>query len=331
MFTTDERTENLLRGLGAKYKYTNGIKFSQLEPGWDQKNIGRSKVKIDSAVAQYGRRMDQGSPAPAPILHNDKTAGHLGVCDGVQRLITEEMRSGDTFSAYVVDTDSVAMVCELRVFTNHNLQGGHQESSDWTMGNVIVELLNTGLRTVREVAERGGWSQSAVRAKKICIDYGEAVRSVGGPDKLPDGMLQAIAKHSDIKDFVEAPVIVATFLNAIKRMKIGTDTADPHIELFFAVNRNRGNGKVFRQFEANLKDFHKDEEVKALLADPSKQRYKALTADVKILKHLKGALTMAKNARDNGERITNIDEFCGVMAQIKTALQQMKRPSKKRK
>lgn len=53
MFTADSRTERFLDCIGVKWRYTNDMTFGRLAVDWEAKNIGRSQVKIDKAVAEF--------------------------------------------------------------------------------------------------------------------------------------------------------------------------------------------------------------------------------------------------------------------------------------
>ena len=155
MFTTDSRTEKFLDSIGVKWKYSNAISFSSLAPAWDTTNLGRSQVKIDGAVEEYGALMDRGSAAPAPILWEHKSGTHE-VLDGIQRLLAERARKPVTFSAYVVHSDSLQMVSKIRVFANYRLQGGYQESSEWTLERAITMLVDRGAMSLDRLVEGGG-------------------------------------------------------------------------------------------------------------------------------------------------------------------------------
>ena len=130
------------------------------------------------AVREYGTLMDRNSATPAPLVW--KSNGVYRVLDGLQRLLAAESRKMTSFSAYIVDTDSPAMVLKIRVFSNYRLQGGYQESSDWTLEQAVMLLVNDGSMTVEEIAELGDWTNSQVRDKKQVIDFRLAVRGVGG-------------------------------------------------------------------------------------------------------------------------------------------------------
>lgn len=328
MFTTDSRTERFLDSLGTKWSYTNEMTFGKLTPGWDKLNLGRSQVKVDGAVQEYGTLMDRGSAAPAPILWCNPDEKHFEVLDGIQRLLAEELRRPVMFSAYVVETTSQAMVKKIRVFSNYRLQGGYQESSEWTLGAAVELLVTTGIMSVEEVAELGGWTPSAVRDKEQVVSFRIAVRGVGGPDELPDTVLRVLAKNSTRADFEAAPTAIAEFTNDIKRMRLSALEAEPYIEEFFTVSRSKG--KLYSQFELKLAEFRKDEDVASRLADPSRRRYQPMLPDGKLLRSLKSALTTAERVRDDGDAVEEMEEFFLISNQIKTALQQIERNSARR-
>lgn len=329
MFTTDSRTEKFLDWIGVKWHYTNEMSFDRLSPKWDTQNLGRSQVRVQAAVQEYGALMDRGSAAPAPILWLNNESEENEVLDGIQRLLAEEARKAVSFSAYVVETDSSVMVKKIRVFANYRLQGGFGESSEWTLEKAVVELVNSDSMSVEEVAEFGGWPPATVRDKKQSIDFGNLVRGVGGPDKLPDSLLRVVAQHSVREDFSSAPVPVAGFLNDIKRMRLSTAEADPYLETFFAVSRSKGS--LFDQFNRKLNEFRDDDEVAGRLADPSRRRYQPMSSEGKLLKVLKSALTTATNVLDGGDIVSDMAEYFQVIGQIKKVLTQIERISKNKK
>lgn len=328
MFTIDSRTEKFLESLGVKWRYTNDMTFGDLNDTWDTENLGRSQVKVQGAVQEYGSLMDNGSAAPSPILWRNPETERYDVLDGMQRLLAEELRKPVKFSAYIAETDSLAMVKKIRVFSNYRLQGGYQESSEWTLKQAVVLLINGNVMSIEEAAELGGWSPAAVRDKKQVVDFGDAVRGVGGPEKLPDSVLRVLAKHATRDDFASAPVSIAGFANDIQRIRFSASEAEPYIEQFFSVARTKG--KLFDQFSVKLKEFRGDDEIVGRLADPNRRRYQPMTAEGRVLKALKGTLTTAKGVLDKQEPIYEMAEYFQVVNQIRTTLQQIERISKKR-
>ena len=328
MFTLDSRTEKFLDSIGVKWRYSNDMAFEQMAEKWDVKNLGRSQVRVDGAVAEYGALMDRGSAAPAPILWCDPDTKLHEVLDGMQRMLAEEIRNPASFSSYVVETDSRSMVKKIRVFANYRLQGGYQESSEWTLERAVVLLINDGTMSVEDVAEMGGWSPAAVRDKKQVVDFRIAVCGVGGPDNLPDSTLRIVAKNASREDFEAAPVALAGFTNDLKAMRLSATEAEPYIEQFFSVSRPKG--KLFDQFTAKLKEFRGDDDVASRLADPHRRRYQSMTPEGRLMKALKGACTAAIRIRDEGSAIEDMAEFYQVTNKTRTTLQQIERTSKRR-
>lgn len=327
MFTTDSRTERFLDSLGVKWRYSNALTFDQLAEKWDAINLGRSQVRIDGAIEEYGALMDKGSAAPAPIVWCNGNRRYE-VLDGMQRILAEESRCSSSFSAYIALTDSASIAHRIRVFANYRLQGGYQESSDWTLHRAIELLVNTGEMTMDEVAQIGGWSKSAVREKKDLLDVGAMVRGVGGPEKIPDSIARLLSQHSCREDFASSPVAIAGFCNDIHRMRLSAAEAEAYIEQFFSVARSRGN--LFDQFENKLDEFRSDDYVIGRLADPTRLRYQPMTSEGKLLKALKAALTTAMRVRDCRDQIHEMAEYFQIVNQIRTMLQQIERNSRKK-
>jgi len=323
MFTADSRTEKFLDTMGVKWKYTNDMTLKKLEHKWCMKNLGRSHAKIQGAIQEYGALMDKGSAAPAPILWRSSETNRHEVLDGIQRLLAEELRKPVNFSAYVVSTDSVSMVRKIRVFANYRLQGGYQESSEWTLQRAVNLLVDDGSMSVEEVADMGGWTLSAVRDKKIVMDTGNAIRGVGGPEKMADTLLRVISKQVSRSDFSDAPGPIASFTDDIRKMRLSAAEAEPYIDDFFAVNRQKG--KVYSQFAKNLADFRSNEGVASRLADPSRRRHQSMSVDGKVMKAFKSALTMTENALESNEQIHGLEEYFQVLGKIKKALHGIER------
>jgi len=321
MFTTDSRTERFLDSVGVKWTYTNDMTFDRLRGDWNTVNLGRSQAVIDSAVDLYGTLMDRGSPAPGPLLYRNASDDLHDVIDGVQRLVAERKRKPKSFSAYVIATDSIAMVNKLRIFANYRLQGGHQESAEWTLGQAISYLTSNGDATLEDIAEIGGWPLSVVRDKKQCMDCGFAIRSIGGPDKLPDSILRIVSKHAEQNDYHAARAPLADFLNDVKTMKMSADEAGPYIEQFFCVARTKCD--VFKQFKTNLEEFRRDSDIACRLEDPARRRYQPMTAEGRLLKSLKATLTTAERVRDGKEKIAFVEEYFQVLSRIHKTLKQI--------
>jgi hypothetical protein len=326
MFTTDSRTERFLDEIGAKWEYTNGMTFERLEDGWGTENLGRSQAKIEAAIESYGALADRGSQPPAPILWAPQPTMNHKVLDGVQRLLMAERRNPASFSAYRVNTDSEAMAKRIRVFANYRLHGGYQESAEWTLEHAVTLLLGAGEMTLEEVADLGGWTQSVVRDKKQVVDFRHAIHGVGGPERLTDSIVRVIAKHAAREDFAAAPAPLAGFFNNIQRMQLSAAEAEPYVEQFFSVARSKG--KLFDQFSAKLTTFRADEDVAARLADPTRKRYQPMTAEGRVLRALKAALTTAQRVLDSGEPIHDMAEYFQTVGQIRKILQQIERISK---
>lgn len=329
MFTTDSRTEKFLDWMGVKWRYTNDLTFGALAPSWEATNLGRSQVKVEKAIQEYGLLMDRGSPAPAPILWNDPSTKRHEVLDGMQRLHTEQRRNPSTFSAYVVETDSAVMVKKIRVFANYRLQGGYQESAEWTLERAVFLLVGEGRMSVEEVAEMGGWTVSSVRDKKECMDWGFRIRTIGGPEKFPDSVIRVIAKSAQLEDLEAAAAPVAEFLIDVKRMRLSAEEATPYVEEFFSVVRRKG--KLHEQFAEKLEEFHADDEVTIRLADPARRRYQPMTAESRLLRALKAALTTAERVQSGGDRIPFMAEYFQVLGRIEKVLKQIESSSRKQK
>ncbi len=317
MFTKDSRTENFLTSLGVTWKYTNSMAYAKLKPTWRDVNQGRPKAKVDDAILCYAEQMESGSPAPAPIIWTFDSSP----LDGVQRLSAGEVRGYTTFSAYLVETDSPDMASAIRVIANQRLQGSYQESEAFTMQRAIDVLVNEIGWSVEQVAALGGWKPAKVAEKKLLSDWGFAIRRIGGPEKLPDGIVKTIADTAKLHDLEVAREPVAEFLNDVKRAKFTNGDAQPYVADFFA---NAGKKKDVRSiYVRRLELFRDDPEVATRLANPRQRRYSPTSIDSKLRRALKAALTIAEEVKNSGEPVYYVDEFCLLVNQISRVLKQI--------
>lgn len=328
MFTTDSRTEKFLDSVGVKWSYSNAVAFKDLVTVWDTTNLGRSQVQVEGAIQEYGALMDRGSAAPAPILWRNAD-GFLEVLDGMQRLLAERARKPVSFSAYLVESDSPQMVAKIRVFANYRLQGGYQESSEWTLERAIELLVDGNVMSLEEVADVGGWSLSAVRDKKQVIDFRNAVCGVGGPERMTDSIMRIVAKHATRDDFASAPVALGHFFNDIARMRLSAAEAEPYVEQFFNVARAKAH--LFSQFQTKLAEFREDEDVAARLADPTRRCYQPMTPEGRLMKSLKAALTTAERVLDSNDGVLGTDECFQLIGRIRKTVQQIDRMNRRKK
>ena len=309
MFCKDNRQENLLTLFGVAWRYTNAVTFGQLAPNWEQANMGRTQSVVETVILEYAARTESGSSAPAPILR--KTAKGYEVLDGVQRLSAEQMLGTTAFSAYVVETDSDLKATQIRVFANH-LLAGHPESPDWNRKRAIQLLIIEGGMSIDEVARLGGWKRRDVEEDKLCIDYGYAVRSIGGPDQMPKGVLLKISEYAKVDDFRVSPQPIADFCNDLKKGRFNNGESEPHIRDFFGVNRN--NRKTLHdQFVKHLSQFREDSEVSTRMDGRKPQKRQD---DIKLRGAMKTVLTITDDLVTLGTHIAYVDEFHAIWNRV---------------
>ncbi len=322
MFTKDSRTENFLTSLGVTWKYTNSMAYAKLAPNWREANLGRPKAKVDDAVLCYAEQMEGGSAAPAPIIWTEDCSP----LDGVQRLSAGELRGYTTFSAYLVETDSEELAQAIRIIANQRLQGSYQESEAFTMQRAIDVLIAEVGWSVEQVAALGGWKPAKVAEKKLLSDWKFAIRKIGGPEKITDGCVKAIASQAKLHDFHAAHEPIADFLNDLVRAKFTNGDSEPYINDFFAnVGRKKNLHDIYKD---RLEGFREDDEVAARLANPKARRYSPTNGGNKISRSLKSALTAIENVRDSGERIVYVDEFMHTLRKIERVLKEIQEAGK---
>jgi|JI9StandDraft_1071089.scaffolds.fasta_scaffold18919_2 hypothetical protein len=315
MFTNDSRTENFLTSLGVKYEYVNGIKLpGDLVADWNKENIGRPVCIRDDAVTEYALLMEQGSAAPAPILH--KTDAGMRVLDGVQRLSAADLNETTRISAYVVNTESDDMLAAIRVLANARMQG-RAEPPEWTRRRAVeVLVVDRGL-SVPEVARMGGWKPADIQRIADGIELQTRITNAGGPD-LPDVMLAALKPHLEGGALEQAMEPVVGFLNTLKQSRISVADATPFITTFFEPLAKTVN--PFKTFTTRLGKIHADPEIRARITG---RQVSALPRDVVLLRELKSADTVLDAIVLHGERIANVDEFFRIIDKITQKLRKL--------
>lgn len=315
MFTTDNRTENFLTAFGVKYEYVNGVLLpSDFVAGWNKDNIGRPVAVREDAVIEYASLMEQGSPAPAPILH--KTELGLRVLDGVQRISAAELNGTTRISAYIVQTGSDDMLAAIRVLANSRMQG-RGEPPEWTRRRAVEVLVVDRSLSYAEVARMGGWKVSDVQRIADAVELQRRIASVGGPD-FPDAMLAVLKPHlqGGLLEHAIDPII--GFLNTLKQSRLSVGDAEPYIKLFFEPISKSGN--PFKIFASRLCQIHEDPEIRARLTG---RQTSHLQRDVVLLRELKSADTVLSEIMANGGRLSNVDEFFRIIDRIKQKIQKL--------
>jgi ParB-like chromosome segregation protein Spo0J len=269
----------------------------------------------EDAVIEYAALMEQGSAAPAPILHRTKPG--LRVLDGVQRLSAAELNGTTRISAYIVDTESDDTLAAIRVLANARMQG-RAEPAEWTRRRAVeVLVVDRGL-SCSEVAQMGGWKTTDVQRIADAIELQRRIESVGGPD-LPDVMLAALKPYLQKSGILEqAAEPVAGFLNTIKQSRISVADAESYLSTFFEPLPKSAN--PFKTFAARLNELHEDPEIKSRITG---RHVSALPRDVVLLRELKSADTVLDAIMAHGDRVANVDEFFRIIDRITKKLRQL--------
>lgn len=308
MFTTDSRTEQFLTGLGVQFKYVNGALLPMdFVDGWSQDNIGRPVPVRDDAVIEYASLMEQGSAAPAPILH--RTEHGLRVLDGIQRLSAAELNGTTRISAYIVDTESGDMLAAIRVLANARMQG-RAEPAEWTRRRAVeVLVVDRGLAFC-EVARMGGWKASDIERIAGAIELQRHITNVGGPD-LPDAMLVELKPHLQGGILEKATEPVTGFLNTLKQARISVADAEPYVATFFEPIPK--SASPFKTYAERLCTMHDDPEIKSRITG---RQAGSISRDVVLLRELKSADTTLNAIMAHGDRVANVDEFFRIIDRI---------------
>ena len=315
MFTTDSRTDVFLTSMGVKFRYTDGILFSELAPNWMDHNLGRPVPVRDAAVCEYAALMETRSPAPATILC--KTERGLEVLDGVQRLCAAQLINCTSFPAYVVQCDSDNTITAIRVLANARLQGC-PEPAEWTRRQAVELLVVNRGMSVQEVARLGGWSVDDISKIAACCEWQTAIDGIGGPS-LPDTVLRQISQVTTIDDMVECPDVSVKFLDTIKRCRFSGDDSSTYIDAFFAPSSKT---KRYKAYQRRLEEFLDSPEVDVRLKG---RRGGAIPKDIVLLKELKSVNTTLSEIVDSGTELPYIDEFFKILKSIDGKLRGIKK------
>lgn len=323
MFTKDSRTENFLNSMGVTFRYQNGIVFSSLRNSWEETNIARPVAVREDAVSQYASLMDNGSPAPACIL-GTCTEGGFEVLDGLQRLLAWQLCGGTFFPAYIVETDCSRTRKAIAVLANARLQG-RAESLEWTKRMAVQELVLCQRMSCEEVGKLGGWRPSELNAIKDSLERQNVVFEIGGP-KLADTMLERVFNVTSREEMLKAIDPCVSFLEAVKQSKLSADDAEPYIEDFFShVSKP---SKLRDVLNARLEAFKSCPEIEARIKG---RKGNGLPTDIVLRRSLKSAISAVDKIATDPNGIVYIDEFLGLVGQIREKLLGISKSHAKRK
>lgn len=301
MFTKDSRTENFLTQLGVEFRYTNAVKFAELETDWAKVNLARPVPIREEAVLEYASLMDTGSAAPAPILHD--TGSGIAVLDGMQRLSAAQLNGYTQLSAYLVVSDSADMLTAIRVLANARLQG-RAEPLEWTRRRAVEVLVGQRGMSAAEVAKLGGWRVADIERIARSLEWGFKIRCIGGPEELPDTLIDTLAKYTTQAELAREAKTAAEFLLTVKQAQFSAADAEPYIETFFQPIAKAGKSHVI--YKERLEEFKQDPEV---VARTLGRRSAGLSKDVNLRRLLRAATTAMDELAESAEPVPYIDEF----------------------
>ena len=312
MFTQDTRSEAFLTSIGVRYRYCDDLKLSGLPANWETVNHGRPVSLREDAVLDYAALMEAKSPAPAVIVR-ELCDGTLTVLDGLQRLAAAREAGFTRFAAYVVTTDSDDLAEAIRVTANARLQG-HAEAPEWTKRNAVQRLMIDRNMSAEDVAAIGGWRAADLKKLAKILDWGFQIRCIGGPQSLPDGVINRIAESTTKDELRRAAKPIAGFLNTLDKGRFSTSDAEPYINEFF---RAASKPSVY---DERLQEFVETEEVETRLHGRVSP---GLSVGVKLRRSLRVALGILDVAIGDGEKVQYVDEFFRLTKQIDERLRKL--------
>lgn len=328
MFTTDSRTENFLTSIGVDFQYIDDLLFENLIETWSTTNLGRSQTQIDDAIVEYANQYSQhNSMAPAPIVWVDAETEKIHVLDGVQRLGAFELWGGGRrFPAYAVLTDSQLTLKKIKIVANIRLQGGYQESKEWTLRHAIKELVFGEGLSLDELAAVGGWSVKQIREKHLIMKFVQLIQQVGGP-VMQENKIKIIASHCRESDFEKAPVPIGKFFTELAKLGLTAENAEPFIIDFFNVNRSKKD--LHEEFQKNLDKFLADSYVKDRIKEPRSRTSYKLSGESRLLRALRGANSIANLILSDGDKVVNMTGIYHEMNVLKKTCLQIEAQNKK--
>ena len=133
-FTRSSDVERYLTSIGVEFKYRSRIPITRLTASWRSTNYARDKARLDDVVLEYAERMEGGSLAPAPIVHD--IADGVELLDGLQRTSAADLRGETYISAYeIIGADKVTIHC-IRIGANSMLNG-HRPDPQFELSNAV--------------------------------------------------------------------------------------------------------------------------------------------------------------------------------------------------
>lgn len=292
MFTVDSKTELYLKNLGVQFDYRESVSFAEFHPDWQAVNHGRPEhqARVEEAVLTYAEMMEQGSAAPAVILHVMRD-GQLDVLDGVQRSLAAETAGFTKVAAYVVRCAD-AMADKIRMAANLRLQGAAPVDADWAMRMLVQAFMIDGSDSAKDIASVCGRSVreiECVHARLLATRRIESLYNGSGAPALKVGTVDAIAQSSEPDDFTEAPKVVKDFIDLIDSCKFANGENKRLVEFFFGIKR-RGGVKRTTQLRTKLQQIKEDPIVvtkKTGTVEPA----------IKVLRALRSLQTVVKKYR----------------------------------
>jgi hypothetical protein len=171
--------------------------------------------------------------------------------------------------------------------------------------------------SVEEVADMGGWRVSDIKSLKHSMEWQEAIRSIGGP-QVSGKMANVISEYTTKQELRHAPKPIAEFIEMVQKAKLSAEDCTPFVEQFLApVAKNKKKHAVYTERLEEVKD---DPEIQTRLKGRKSTK---IRRDVSIRKSLLAAKGTLDKAIEAKEKIHNVDEFYGLLNQIRDRLKKV--------
>lgn len=313
MFALDNRTENFLTFTGVKFDYHDTIQYSKLQEDWKTANLGREKALDQDAILEYGTMMENGSPAPAPIVVEHQHG--FKPLDGVQRLCAAELNGATSFSAYVLSRrTSETKQDVVRVFSNTRINGQHTPSKHYVLRSAVKILYYERGMSAAELARYLGRPVADVMEEIRFQKTQENLFSIGYDGRLTNPksskwFMALVGKYADQTDWAMAPGPIKAGILTFDECKFINGAADHLVQGFFDVKRQHNKNR-YAQFEEKVKWLRTQPEVASRL----KRKGKTCPLD-KIIPALRACETVTAECK-NAEKIIHDGDIALQMADI---------------
>jgi hypothetical protein len=292
-FTKSTDVEKYLTSIGVEFKYRSRIPMTRLTASWRSTNYARDKARLEDVVLEYAERMEGGSLAPAPVVHEIDDGVEL--LDGLQRTSAADLRGETYISAYeIVGADKVTIHC-IRIGANSMLNG-HRPDPQFELTNAVRLLHMTDSLSATDISNVTGFKASRVQAEIERQRTEKVVRTAGYRGRIKKNWLDCASQHMPEQDLSHNLDAVKQVFEWLGKVDSKNGLAKEVFERLGALKHKKHVRRV-DQIKSVLEQFSKRPEISGKLHGRKRD-----LIDNAIDK-LRGASTAVKNAKAKGHVI----------------------------